>query len=76
MMVPSHPLSQISIIRFLTIAVAALVTLAQSVQTVARWVGIRVMPLWLMALLTPERKLLRSLRENKLLHVEEKRQPK
>lgn len=76
LMVPNHPLSQISVIRLLTIAVAALATLTQGMQTVSRWVGIQVMPLWLMALATPERKLLRTLRENKLLQVEENRQPK
>ena len=74
LMVPGQPFNQISIIRLVTIAAAALITLSQSVQTVARWVGSEVMPLWLAALLTPERKLLRTLRQKKLLRIEEKQQ--
>lgn len=73
LMVPGQALNQISIIRLLTIAVAALATVIQGVQTVARWVGIQTMPPWLAAMVTPERKLLRTLREKDLVIVKEER---
>jgi hypothetical protein len=72
LLVPNQPLGQISVARLLAIVGAGLSTLGQTIQMVARRADIRFVPSWLGAVLTPEAKLLRILRENDLLSVKDK----